>query len=210
MNGIIAAASAAGQWRAGFLRPRFRDQLTGKPKRILTARVLQAKPLLRLNTREGRRDERRNHEESHELFADRGIGRHIHPAVSGLRDGQADHHHRRDQFKEVARHRQSGSDHYPEGNHGRGRQVQQRMVRNFHRWSNGYVIARNLGLASAPRPRPAPQVYDEEVEEVGPPVYGPRVYAGPPAYYGYRPYYGYGPYYGYYGGWGYRGWGWRW
>jgi uncharacterized protein YraI len=75
---------------------------------------------------------------------------------------------------------------------------------------NGYVIARNLGLAAAPRPRPAPQVYDEEVEEVGPPVYGPRVYAGPPAYYGYRSYYGYGPYYGYYGGWGYRGWGWRW
>jgi len=77
---------------------------------------------------------------------------------------------------------------------------------------NGYVIARNLGLASAPRPRPAPQVYDEAAEDVGSPVYGPRVYAvGPPAYYGYRPYYGYGPYYGYYGGWwGHRGWGWRW
>ncbi len=46
------------------------------------------------------------------------------------------------------------------------------------------------------------------VEEVGPPVYGPRYVAGPPVYY--RPYYGYGygPYYGY--GWGYRGWGWRW
>jgi len=72
---------------------------------------------------------------------------------------------------------------------------------------DGYVIARNLGLA--PRPRPAPQVYGEEVvEEVGPPVYAPPVYYryhGP--YYGY-PYYGY---YGYYGGWwGYRGWGWRW
>jgi uncharacterized protein YraI len=75
---------------------------------------------------------------------------------------------------------------------------------------DGFVIARNLGLASAPRPRPAPQVYDEEVEEVGPPVYGPRAYAGPPVYYGYRPYYGYGPYGAYYGGWGYRGWGWGW
>ena len=77
---------------------------------------------------------------------------------------------------------------------------------------DGFVIARNLGLASAPRPRPAAQVYDEEVEEVGPPVYGPRAYAGPPVYYGYRRYYGYGPYGAYYGGWGYRGWewGWRW
>jgi uncharacterized protein YraI len=69
---------------------------------------------------------------------------------------------------------------------------------------DGFVIARNLGLAPARRARFVPQVYDEDVEEVGPPVYGP------PAYYGYRPYYGYGPYGGYYGGWGYRGWGWRW
>jgi uncharacterized protein YraI len=68
---------------------------------------------------------------------------------------------------------------------------------------DGFVIARNLGLASARRARPAPQVYDEEVEDAGPPVYGPAVY------YGYRPY-GYVPFYGYYGGWGYRGWGWRW
>ena len=67
---------------------------------------------------------------------------------------------------------------------------------------DGYVIARNLGLVPARRARPAPQVYDEEVEEVRPPVYGPAVY------YGYRPY-GYVPFYGYYGGWGYRGWGWR-
>ncbi|OIQ71192.1 bacterial SH3 domain protein [mine drainage metagenome] len=62
---------------------------------------------------------------------------------------------------------------------------------------NGYAIARNLGLAPARRARFVPQVYDEEVEEVGPPVYGP------PVYYGYRPYYGYGPYYGF-------GRGWRW
>ena len=68
---------------------------------------------------------------------------------------------------------------------------------------DGFVIARNLGLASARRARPAPQVYDEEVEDAGPPVYGPAVY------YGYRPC-GYVPFYGYYGGWGYRGWGWRW
>ena len=68
---------------------------------------------------------------------------------------------------------------------------------------DGFVIARNLGLASVRRARPAPQVYDEEVGDVGPPVYGPAVY------YGYRPY-GYVPFYGYYGGWGYRGWGWRW
>lgn len=69
---------------------------------------------------------------------------------------------------------------------------------------DGFVIARNLGLAPARRPRPAPQVYDEEeVEEVGPPVYGPRAYVvGPPAYYGRA--WGYGPFYGYYGGWGRR------
>jgi uncharacterized protein YraI len=70
---------------------------------------------------------------------------------------------------------------------------------------DGFVIARNLGLAPARRPRPAPQVYDAGVvEEIGPPVYGPSIYYG---YHG--PYYGYGAYYGY--GWGgYRGWGWRW
>ena len=62
---------------------------------------------------------------------------------------------------------------------------------------DGFVIARNLGLASAQGARPAPQVYDEEVEDVGRPVYGPAVY------YGYRPY-GYVPFYGYYGGWGWR------
>jgi uncharacterized protein YraI len=70
---------------------------------------------------------------------------------------------------------------------------------------DGYVIARNLGLAPR-RPRPAPQVYGEVVvEEVGPPVYAPPVYGYHGAYYGYPPY-GYPPYYGYYGGWG----GWRW
>jgi uncharacterized protein YraI len=69
---------------------------------------------------------------------------------------------------------------------------------------DGFVIARNLGLAPARRPRPAPQVYDEEVEEVGPPVYAPRAYVvGPPIYYGYRPW-GYRPFYGYYGAWGWR------
>ncbi len=61
---------------------------------------------------------------------------------------------------------------------------------------DGFVIARNLGMAPARRARFVPQVYDEGVEEAGPPVYGPPVY------------YGYGPYYGY--GWGYRGLGWRW
>ena len=52
---------------------------------------------------------------------------------------------------------------------------------------DGFVIARNLGLATARRARFVPQVYDE-VEEVGPPVYAPRAYVvGPPIYYGYRP-----------------------
>jgi uncharacterized protein YraI len=69
---------------------------------------------------------------------------------------------------------------------------------------DGFVIARNLGLAPARRARFVPQVYDEEVEEVGPPVYGPRAYVvGPPIYYGYRPW-GYRPLYGYYGAWGWR------
>ena len=78
---------------------------------------------------------------------------------------------------------------------------------------DGYVIARNLGMAPARRAPRAPVVVEDEVDEVGPPIgYSPRAYVvGPPVYYGYRPYYGYGPYYGgYYGGWGYRGWGWRW
>jgi uncharacterized protein YraI len=69
---------------------------------------------------------------------------------------------------------------------------------------DGFVIARNLGLAPPRRARFVPQVYDEEVEEVGPPVYGPRAYVvGPPIYYGYRPW-GYRPLYGYYGAWGWR------
>jgi uncharacterized protein YraI len=66
---------------------------------------------------------------------------------------------------------------------------------------DGFVIARNVGLA--PRtPRAAAQVYDEVVfNQGGPPTFPP------PLYYGYHgPYYGYPPYYGYYGGWG----GWRW
>ena len=61
---------------------------------------------------------------------------------------------------------------------------------------DGFVIAKNLGMAPARRARFVPQVYDE-VEDVGAPVYGPAVY------YGYRPY-GYVPFYGYYGGWGWR------
>jgi hypothetical protein len=72
---------------------------------------------------------------------------------------------------------------------------------------NGYVIARNVGMAAAPRPPRGPAIADQIVEEDEPPVYyGPRPYVVGPLY-------GYGPYYGYYGGWGYRGgWGWgrRW
>ena len=71
---------------------------------------------------------------------------------------------------------------------------------------NGYVIARNLGLATARRARPAPQVYDD-VEVVGRRAYGPGAYVAVPPFY-YPPYWGYGSYYGYYGGWGYRGWRW--
>jgi hypothetical protein len=67
---------------------------------------------------------------------------------------------------------------------------------------DGYVIARNVGLAPRRR-RPGSDVYEEEV--VAGPAYGPPGYYRPYPYYGYRPYYGY---YGY--GWGYRGWGWRW
>jgi uncharacterized protein YraI len=72
---------------------------------------------------------------------------------------------------------------------------------------DGYVIAQNIGMASARRAPRGQMVAEEEVDEYGPPVvYGPGPYVvGPPAYYGY------GPYYGYYGGWGYRGgWGRRW
>jgi uncharacterized protein YraI len=68
---------------------------------------------------------------------------------------------------------------------------------------DGFVIARNVGLA--PRTsHGAAQVYNEEViEQVGPPRFAP------PLYYGYHgPYYGFGPFYGYYAGWGYRGWNW--
>ena len=66
---------------------------------------------------------------------------------------------------------------------------------------DGFVIARNLGLATRGM-RGAAQVYDEVVFNQGSP---PAFF--PPLYYGYHgPYYGYQPYYGYYGGWG----GWRW
>jgi Bacterial SH3 domain len=74
---------------------------------------------------------------------------------------------------------------------------------------DGYVIARNVGMAPRRPPR-GPMAGDEMVENVGPPVYGPRpaYVVGPPVYYGYGPYYR--PY-GYYG-WGWGGWGWgrRW
>jgi Bacterial SH3 domain len=70
---------------------------------------------------------------------------------------------------------------------------------------DGYVIARNVGMAPSRRPPPrGAQVYDEEVEDDGAPP--PRPY-GPPVYYGY---YGYGPYYGYGWGWAHYGWGRRW
>jgi hypothetical protein len=67
---------------------------------------------------------------------------------------------------------------------------------------NGYVIARNVGMAAAPRPPRGPAIAGQIVEEDDPPVYyGPRPYAGPL-------YDGYGPYYGYYRGWGFgAGWG---
>jgi uncharacterized protein YraI len=69
---------------------------------------------------------------------------------------------------------------------------------------DGFVIARNVGLAPPRRPYPGSQVYDEEVvDAAGPPRFAP------PLYYGYHgPYYGFGPFYGYYAGWGYRGWRW--
>ncbi|MBU6462503.1 MAG: SH3 domain-containing protein [Bradyrhizobium sp.] len=73
---------------------------------------------------------------------------------------------------------------------------------------DGFVIARNVGMAPARRPPPRrrPAVVEGEIVDEPPVVYGPpRAYiVPPPVYYGY----GYGPYYGY--GWGYRGWGWGW
>lgn len=69
---------------------------------------------------------------------------------------------------------------------------------------DGYVIARNVGMAPVRRrPSPGSQVYDEEVDDYGP----PPGYYGPPVYYGYH---GPGPYYGYGWGWGHYGWGRRW
>jgi Bacterial SH3 domain len=71
---------------------------------------------------------------------------------------------------------------------------------------DGYVIAQNVGMATARRAPRRPEVFDEEVEDDGPPLaYGAPYVVDPPVYYGYGPYYGYG-------GWGYRGWGWgrRW
>jgi uncharacterized protein YraI len=68
---------------------------------------------------------------------------------------------------------------------------------------DGYVIAQNVGMASARRAPRGPEVVEEEVDDYGPPVaYGAPYVVGPPVYYGYGPYYGYG--------WGYRGWGRRW
>jgi uncharacterized protein YraI len=69
---------------------------------------------------------------------------------------------------------------------------------------DGYVIARNVGMAPVRRPPPrGAQVYDEEVDDYGP----PPAYYGPPVYYGY---YGPRPYYGYGWGWAHYGWGRRW
>src|ERR1700679_1410491 len=61
---------------------------------------------------------------------------------------------------------------------------------------DGYVIARNVGMA-ARRPPPRGPGGDEMVENIGPPEYGPRpgYVAGPPVYYGYGPYYRPYPYY---------------
>jgi len=71
---------------------------------------------------------------------------------------------------------------------------------------DGYVIAQNLGMASARRAPRGPIPEDEEIVDEGY-VSGPAYVAGPPVYYGYGPYYGYGGW----GGWGYRGgWGRRW
>jgi hypothetical protein len=70
---------------------------------------------------------------------------------------------------------------------------------------DGFATAGNLGMAKPSRPR-GPMVAAAEIEEVGPPLYGPApaYVVGPPVYYGY----GYGPYIGVYGGWGF-GHGWR-
>jgi len=69
---------------------------------------------------------------------------------------------------------------------------------------DGFVIARNVGLAPARRAGGA-QVYGEQIVDAGPPAFPP------PIYYGFHgPYWGFGQVYQYYGGWGYRGWGWRW
>jgi hypothetical protein len=74
---------------------------------------------------------------------------------------------------------------------------------------DGYVIARNLGMGTAPR-RPRAATAGEGYDGYGygppPPGYVPAPYVvGPPAYYGYpyayRPYYGYGPYWGWRRGW---------
>ena len=68
---------------------------------------------------------------------------------------------------------------------------------------DGYVIARNVGMAPRPQPPGPPPADEEIVEDAGPPVYYSRPYVvGPPVYYGYGPYWR-----GYYGGWG---WGRRW
>jgi uncharacterized protein YraI len=68
---------------------------------------------------------------------------------------------------------------------------------------DGYVIARNVGMAPVRRGPPrGPQVYDEGADDYGPPpAYGPPVAYG---------YYGYGPHYGYGWGWARYGWGRRW
>jgi uncharacterized protein YraI len=69
---------------------------------------------------------------------------------------------------------------------------------------DGYVIAQNVGMATARRAPRGPMVTEEIVdEEYGPPViYRPAPYVvGPPVFAGF----------GFYGGWGYRhGWGRRW
>src|SRR5579863_2335976 len=71
---------------------------------------------------------------------------------------------------------------------------------------DGFVIARNVGMAPRPAPRVArlgAQVVEEEVVDA-PPGPPPGYYR--PAPYYYRPYYPYGYYYR---PWGW-GWGWRW
>jgi uncharacterized protein YraI len=69
---------------------------------------------------------------------------------------------------------------------------------------DGYVIAHNVGMATARRAPRGPMVAEEVVDEVyGPPVvYRPAPYVvGPPVFIGF----------GFHGGWGHRhGWGRRW